>query len=178
MEFTGGYYEPILDSIYDSFDRMLKALGHNKTKVVFSNYNNIEPKDTYLIIDPTDIKQIGRRDESSLVSCPTETITTSTHYVACLKITAFGKGAGNLGTHIHSSITNTRTAFDELHKNRLAVLKKSSLRRNPQLRETEWIDAFVFDLDLTFSIYTRYTYDWVEYITVNGEIFKIPYREN
>lgn len=175
--FTGSYYTPLLDEVYDAFRAVFDRTGHSNVQILFSNTNALEPKGTYCAISPLQITQIGKRDESTLLEPTTETITTSTHYKLYLQFMFTGNSAGDVATHIQHSLMNNRRAFDELHKRNLSVLNKSDVRRNPRLRETQWVDSFAFDLNLTFSIFTRYSYDWVEYITTNGELFKIPYDE-
>jgi hypothetical protein len=175
--FTGSYYEPLLDEVHDSFRAAFDRMGHSKVAIIYSDMNTLEPKGTYCTISPLQISQIGKRDESTLIEPTTETITTSTHFKLYLQLMFTGDNAGSVATHIQHSLMNNRRAFDEFHKRNISVLNKTDIRRNPRLRETKWVDNFAFDLNLTFSIFTRYTYDWVEYITTNGEIFKIPYNE-
>lgn len=174
--FSGGYYEPLQDTLYDGMRAILDSLNYNTVDVVFSKTNSIESLNTYCVLDILQIKQEGKRDEGSFIVPEGEWLEFNTYYNIYLQVSVFGDKAGEVATALHHHFNNRR-CFEELAKRNLGLLKKTDLRRNPQLRETKWVDSFNFDTNLTFSIFTKQSFDWVEYITVNGEVFKVPYKE-
>lgn len=176
MEFTGGYLEPIMDSLYDATEAMLRENGFRDVSIIFATSGAPVPKNTYVVLDILEISQVGRSDESTYLTAEEKLLEFNTHYKIDLRIAVRGDSAPNIASSLHHNINNRR-CFEELMKRNLGVLNKSSLRRAPQLRETQWVEGYNFDLTLTFSVFTRQSYDWVEYISINGEVFKVPYKE-
>lgn len=171
-QFSGGYYRPIMDAVYDSLEAFLINCGYGNVDILFSKFNAPEPLNTYCIVDILQVEQIGKRDEGSYIP-QGGYLEFSTHYKIFLQVTVLGDSAGEVATALHHNFNN-RKCFEEFYKRNLSILNKGNLVRHPQLRETKWEDAFYFDTNLTFSIFTRQSYDWVEYVTINGEVFGEP----
>ena len=68
-------------------------------------------------------------------------------------------------------------AYDSFAFNRVKVFGVDrNLRRSPQMRDAEWIEGYSFDFRISSSLHVNYSYDWVEYITLNGDSVKLPTR--
>lgn len=176
MQFEGGYLEPLMDTLYDSLRAILDINGFNNVPIIYSMSNSPETLNTYCLIDILNIEQVGRSDEGTFIVPQTEVLEFNTHYKIYIQLASRGDSSSSVASSLHHNMNN-RKCYEEFHKRNLAILNKSNLRRAPQLRETRWVDGYNFDMNLTFSIFTRQSFDWVEYITVNGEVFKVPYKE-
>lgn len=176
MQFTGGYLEPLMDTLYDGFRAVLDVNGFEKVPIVYTMTGSPETINTYCLIDILNIEQFGRSDEGTFINPKGDTLEFITHYKIYFQVATRGDSAPSVASSLHHNMNN-RKCFEEFHKRNLGVLNKSPLRRAPQLRETRWVEGYNFDMNMTFSIFTRQSFDWVEYITINGEVFKVPYKE-
>lgn len=173
----GKFYTVIEDNLYLSIRSILDILGYPEVLVVHSNVNSLEPSKTYCVIDILDTSQSGRTNEASYIASETpdgvDMLESMTHYILLTQISFIGTNAGDVSHDFRHNISNNRVCFEEIQKKSFGLLSKSNLRRNPQKRETQWVNSFNMDMSLSFAIRTRQSYDWVEYITINDEVIRI-----
>lgn len=169
-----GFYSVLEDSVYDCVQGVMTELGYPTLKIVYSNQNGLEPTNEYVVISALDIKQLGMKDEASYIDPNSEDILeTVSHYTFCLRLSFMGDNSGNIGADFRHQLINNRKYFEIFQENKFGILKRTDLRRVPQLRESGWVESFNMDIDLSFAINTRQSYDWMEFITVNGEVIRI-----
>lgn len=173
-----GFYEVIEASLYDSVREVLDNLGYQKVPVVYANQNVLEPSKTYCVINILDFVQNGYRDEGTFISQdPSQedpnVLDTISHYSIPTQFSFIGESAGNVSHDFRHNTINNRKAYESFMKRNFGLLQRSSLRKAPQLRETEWVAGFNMDISFSFAIHTRQSYDWVEFININGEVFRI-----
>lgn len=164
--------EVIEDSLYESFKSILVRTGHKNTQVVFDKENGLEPKNTYLVISILDRESQGRTNRSTFLTKDAE-MWWMEHFTLCLQLTFVGKSASSIAWDVDDSLPASINFLEEFQKRNLGYLSKSKLRRNPQPRESGWMDAWALDIDLSFAIQSRQVMDWVEFITIDGELFRI-----
>jgi len=164
--------EVIKDSIYDSLEAIFRELDYPEAKIVFANENGLEPTKTYCIVNILDRQRQGRTSYSTYLSRDAESWDTE-FFTLCLRLSFNGKEADSLSWDFDDGLPAIKPFMEEFQKRKLGFLRKSKLRRIPQPRETQWVDAWNLDVDFSFAIQSRHVMDWVEFITINGEVFRI-----
>lgn len=165
-------YRIIEDSLYDCFKHALIHTGHRNTQVVFDRQNGLEPKNTYMVISILDRKSNGRTNRSTFLTEDAEMWWTE-HFTLQIQLTFVGKSAAEIGWDVDDSLPASIKFLEEFQKRNLGYMSKTKLRRNPQPRETGWTEAWVMDMTLSFAIQSRQVMDWVEFITLDGELIRI-----
>ena len=163
----------IKDAIYDSLKEILKGTGHKNTKVVFSDENGLEPKNTYCMVNILDRQRYGRTSESTFLTADKEEMWRTEFFKICLRLSFIGNSADEIAWDFDDSVPASRTFLQEFQKRNLGYIQKSKLRRIPQPRETKWMPMWNVDIDLSFAIQSRQVMDWIEYISVDGEVIRI-----
>lgn len=91
------------------------------------------------------------------------------HYTARVQLTFVGPEAGKFASNRHGNMLGG-LVLQEFNRLSIAPTKKSSLRRNPQLRGTKWVNEFAFDLTVSYAVLTvDDTTEWVEKFTLLGD---------
>ena len=163
----------IKDAIYDSLEVILRDIGHKKTKVVFSDENGLEPKSTYCIVNILDRQRYGRTSESTFLTADESEMWRTEFFKICLRLSFLGESADSIAWDFDDSVPASRAFLMEFQKRNLGYIQKSKLRRVPQPRETKWMPMWNVDIDLSFAIQSRQVMDWIEFITLDGEVIRI-----
>ena len=71
------------------------------------------------------------------------------YYEVTTQFSFFGRGAGNVAQAFHDKIGNTVLTKQVAARVNMGYMNKTDVRRNPQKRDTQWVDAY--NLDVTFS---------------------------
>ena len=83
-----------------------------------------------------------------------------------------------MATEFLNAIPNNVVVREAYQKNNLAPIRKSTLRRAPQKRDTKWVEFFNLDVTFSYAVYTNQTIDWVEHVRFvdenSGEIITVP----
>lgn len=165
----------IEDSLYDSFRFILDDMNYQDVDIVFSHQNGMEPKNTYLMINLLSTNRVGRVFESTYLT-EQEDMWYTNHYTTIMQLSFLGGKSKDVAFDFNDSIFSDRVYIESLQKRGLGVITKSDLRRQPQPRESEWVELQNLDLTMSFAVQTRRKMDWVEFITINGELHRIyPY---
>lgn len=172
-----GFYEIIEDQLYDAVREVLDDLGYPAVEVVYANENILEPSKTYCVINILDFVQLGGKDEGTFLSVdPSQTVQEVldiiVHYSIPTQFSFIGKTAGNVSHDFRHNAINNRKSYESFMRQSFGMLQRSNLRKAPQLRETEWVAGYNMDISFSFSIYTRQSYDWVEFIGVNDKVIR------
>lgn len=169
-------FTDLQDSIYDS----LKPIFPDK-EIVWMYLNNLEPEDSYIGLYVLEMDQVGREEYSTNVepidASGNYSILLSSQYEATLQVNFRGSEAQDLALRLNQATSNPY--FWEIwDKNKLSIMRKSSLRSAPQKRDTQWVMGFNQDLTLSFAYTQKQMIDPIEKIILvdkdTGEEIIIP----
>lgn len=157
----------IEDSLYSSLRSILDFYGYGGVVVIFANQGGLEPEHTYCLINILDKKRMGGVDESQLSPVEGEEaeLTYTNHYILCTQISFIGRDSGEVIGVFEDSVFSSRNCLEMLQRNNLGAIRQSKSRRNPQKRETTWVDCYNIDLDLSFAIQSKEEIDWIDSFT-------------
>lgn len=143
----------------------------------FSHNNGTEPVDSYVSINILDLQQIGHHSTPALTRA-NEILDVRVVYEALVQFSFFGTQAGNAAHAFTQRINNNPLVFEELSKQKLGVMRKSTLRRNPQRRDTTWVEAFNIDVTFSYILNTPQQVDVVEIVILedeySGDVYTVP----
>lgn len=151
---------------------VLDELGYVGVVPVESSSKGLEPESTYVLFDIPDLQQVGRGEKSSYLMGDRKSYVKK-GYKAFTQITAVGDDSRGIISSIHSRIPESSKMREIFHKWGFSILNKTSVRRNPQKREGEWVDTYNLGINLTFSYYFKEDSEWFELVTANGYEFRI-----
>lgn len=172
------YLTAVEDIVYLSLEKTLKNLSLTDVKIFNSNLNNLESESTYLVFTLYNFEQIGEAGRSSTISSVGETTESISHHHGKVQISVIGNKSSKVASSLHWALQNDMRAYDAFAYNRVKVFGVDrGLRKAAQLREAEWVDGYNFDMSVSATLHVKYSYDWVEYITLNGESIKLPYSD-
>lgn len=168
------YYEDMEGHIYVATRNVLDFIGYPTVRVFYAEADVLEPEKTYMIINILDVEQVGLTNEASYVFGPEETLDTTTHYKVLVQFTITGDSSRIVAPDFRHNIINNRACSFEYNKENLAFLMRGKLRNVPYKRETQWVDCFNFDVEMSFALQTRQSHDWVEQVVINDDIISPP----
>lgn len=147
------------------------------TRIKFSHDNATEPAQSYVVINILEMRQIGRHSTSSKLDS-SNTLSTQVSYEVTVQFSFLGSLSAEMSHEFTQRLNNNYLVLDSMKKNKVKMMRKSSVRRIPQLRDTEWVDNF--NIDVTFS-YIGLTQDIVDIIeaavledVIADKTFKVP----
>lgn len=144
---------------------------------IYSHQNGLEPAESYLSINILDVQQIGHHSTPALTTA-TEILDVRVVYEVMVQFSFFGSLAGDAAHSFTQRINNNPLVFEELSKQKLGIMRKSTLRRAPQKRDTQWIEAFNIDITFNYIVNTAQPVDVVEIVILqeeySGDIFTVP----
>ena len=172
------YYRKTEDIIYLSLERYLRVTGNEDIQILNSHMNALEPDKTYVVFTLLNLEQIGSGSESIRVDRDDETLQSISHHHGEVQIQVIGEKSSDIAGLLSWGLGNDRRAYDSFAYNKIRVFNiPKNIRRAPQKRDTQWVEGYSFDFKISLSLNTKYKYDWVEYVVINGEKHKVPYSE-
>ena len=172
------FYDKFEEHLYIATRKVLDDLSLTTVNVHYANNDVLEPSKTYCVLNVIDIQEFGYTDEASWMKLDQNTLDFNTHYKACVQFSIIGTKARSVSTTLWHHITRNPVSVFTFQKNNLGFLNRSKIRKAPQLRESTWVDGFNFDIEMSFSVYTKQVHDWIEKIVVNDEIITLPPFDN
>ena len=146
-------------------------------RVIFSHENGLEPSGDYCVINILENRQKGRASEATRTrqgeTYLQQMLPFTVFYYAKVQFSFIGKNALDIGMEFHNNVTNNRQVIEAYQYKSLSPGNKTDLKRLPKLRETDWAETAVMDLDFGYSVQRYQDINWVEYIIVNGDTFRI-----
>lgn len=146
-------------------------------QINYSHSNGTEPVDSYVSINILDIQQIGHHSTPALTRA-NEVLDIRAVYEVMVQFSFFGSLAGDAAHSFTQRINNNPLVFEELSKQKLGILRKTTLRRNPQKRDTKWVEAFNMDITFSYIVNTPQLVDVVEIVVLqdeySGDVFTVP----
>lgn len=165
----------VMNYLYDATTNALNVVGISNTTlpVIFSHESGLEPANTYCLIHILGMEQQGRVSEATFVEPENDELWFTSFYTLKTQFSFIGKKSENYGYGFRHHVVNNVRFREEYQKKNLSVTYRSDLRDQPQPRETQWMPVQNMDLNFSFAVQTRQAVDWVEFITVNGETYRI-----
>lgn len=78
----------------------------------------------------------------------------------------FGSLAAAAAHSFTQRINNNPLVFEELSRRKLGILRKTTLRRNPQKRDTKWVEAFNMDVTFSYIVKTEQLVGYVDAVVI------------
>ena len=161
------------DSLYDSFKDVLTSIGYPEMEVVFSHQNGLEPTKSYCVITILERQRYGRVQESTYLAADSSEMWYTNFYKLYFQVSFIGDRSPDVAFDFDDAVGSSRVCIEAFQKRNLGYIDKSTLRRMPQPRESKWVESWNVDLNYSFALQSRQVMDWVEFIDVNGEIYRI-----
>ncbi len=155
----------------------LSDIDIDPDKVIFSHGGGLEPDENYCVINIIQNKQKGRASEATRTrqgdTWEDQMLGFTVFYYATVQFSFLGKDALDLGMEFQHNVTNNRQVIEAYQYKSLSPVNKTDLKRLPKLRETDWVETTVLDLDFGYSVQRYQDINWIEYIVINGNTFRI-----
>lgn len=152
----------------------LVALNEYPTvTAIFSHQNGLEPAGSYVTISILSVEQQGHHSTSSLTNT-VEELTVSVAYEVMVQFSFVGSASGDMAYSFNQRINNNPLVFQELAKNKLGVLRKSTVRRAPQKRDTQWVEYHNMDVTFSYFISNQQIIDVVEGVVLQENLSETP----
>jgi hypothetical protein len=157
----------------------LKALELDEydVPVLFSHSNGPEPAESYVVINIVDLASIGKQSSSTLTDTQ-EQLTIINNYEVRAQFSFCGSLSGDMVMSFVQRIGANPLVHQEARRNNLGFMRKSSIRRAPQKRETQWVEFQNLDVTFSYAVRTDQLIDVIDTVIlqneVSGEIFTVP----
>lgn len=165
------YYQAFRMRLWEALSETLIDLGYPDVEVWMGGQNALEPQKTFCVFEILNLTDVGRFSESYYWDEDKEEFLShfTTFMTSLVQITVIGKDSEIVAPNLRQSFVNNRKNHDLFRSKGLSITKRSGMRPNPQKLDTEWMDCFVFDINLDFSFVDSEEYDYVEYFVINGK---------
>ena len=166
------WIDTLKDNIYLSTRSTLNMLGYeNDIVVIYSNEDILSPKKEYCVVSIISIKEVGMPDKSdnTLRATNSDKIDFVSSYIIDVQYSFIGKVSSLFATEMHHSLTGNQLCVLEYASNNLGILNKTQLRNSPQKWDTRWVDGWNFNTNLTYSLHTEHTFNWINKVIIEGD---------
>lgn len=165
----------IREATIDAFE--LSDIPIAGSNIIFSHSGGLEPNSDYCVINIIENRQKGRASEATRTkegaTWEQQSLPFTVFYYAKVQFSFIGANALEWGMEFQNNITNNRQVIEAYQYKSLSPVNKTDLKRLPKLRETDWVETAVFDLDFGYSVQRYQDINWIEYIVINGNTFRI-----
>lgn len=167
----------IFDTLGAKVQRALTTIlvrqGFVSPLVIYKYQNAPEPNKAFCAIFILENNEKGRASKSFFLEDVEGNPDVGRHYAqqhfnATLQLSFVGEGCGDMAYSLKQALRSSILAQEDFLKEGISVLDSTSVRSNPQMRETRWVDGFTMDMTLGYSVQHTEDLNWVEFITVNG----------
>lgn len=139
------------------------------TPIIFSNSGGTEPAESYVVISISSINQQGHHSTSSLLNTANE-IVFSVAYEVFVQYSFIGSMSGELAQAFTQNINNNPLTRQALQGQKLGFMRKSQVRRAPQLRDTKWVEYHNMDVTFNYVVVTQQTVDTVDGVVIELDL--------
>ena len=129
--------------------------NHTSTPIIFSHQPGAEPTTSYVVINILSVEQQGKAATPALLNRSSK-LDIRVMYNTLIQFSFYGDDAGAIA-HDFYHLFNSPETLESMSKNSVALLSKTRLRRNPQRRDTRWVESFNFDATFNYIINTPIT---------------------
>lgn len=146
---------------------------------IVAQQNGLEPRKDYCAIKALNIQRIGRADKSSMahdIGPDGEPRFVEYHvnqYEATIQLMFVGSNSGDFSMEYFDQFSGNTVIREVYQRNDIAPRRLTQVRRNPQLRESKWIDSFAMDIVVGFAVKTVQDIEWADYITLNNNLIPL-----
>ncbi|MNF65275.1 hypothetical protein D3C85_996080 [compost metagenome] len=164
--------QSVRNSILDIF-----AVDFPNTPIIFSHSGGSEPSVPYVVINILSVDQKGHHSTSTLTTVPIDGVgelSVSAFYEVMVQYSFCGTTAGDMAHTFSHRVSNNPLTFLEQQENKLAYMRKSTIRRAPQKRDTSWIENFNIDITYNYVANEQQLVDVVEGFVISDETGDIP----
>lgn len=156
----------------------ISALSEYPTMpVIFSHLNGAEPAESYVVVNILSIEQRGHAQTSTLTNT-LEELSIAASYEILVQYSFCGSLSGEASQSFTQRINNNPWVFEQQGKSKLGFMRKSQVRRAPQLRDTQWVDYHNMDVTYMYTANTQQAVDVIESVILedesSGDIFTVP----
>jgi hypothetical protein len=137
-------------------------------QVIFSNSSGTEPSGSYVVVNILAIEQIGHRSNSSKLDSLGR-LSTMVSYEVQAQYSFIGSASGDMAQSFTQRINNNQTSLNAQTANNLRVMRKSSLRRAPQLRDTKWVEYHNIDVTFSYNVVTQEAVDEIDVVIIQNQ---------
>ena len=136
----------------------LKALDEFTAPMVnYSHSSGTEPTGSYAVVNILSVEQIGHHTSSGLAKanglvCD---LSVTAAYEVNVQLSFIGSQSGEMAYSLYQRINNNPVVLEETAKNKLGFMRKSSVRRAPQKRDTTWVEYHNLDLTFSYHVVTK-----------------------
>lgn len=142
--------------------------------VIFSNLNGTEPAESYVVVNILFIDQIGQQRVSTLLDL-NEKLSVSAFYEVQVQFSFCGSLSGDMSHTFNYKIGNDPWVKEELLRNNLGYMNKTQVRRNPQKRDTQWVEYHSMDVTFNFTHNVQQTVDVIEHVALEDNLTGTQY---
>lgn len=157
------------DSILTTLPEFFPTSVEQNAGVIFSHTNGAEPSIPYVVINILSIEQQGHHSTSPLSNIDEE-IVSSAFYEVMVQYSFCGSSAGDMAQSFSHRVSNNPLVSMEQQRNKLAFMRKSTVRRAPQKRDTTWVENFNIDITYNYVLNEVVTVDIVEGVVLTTDI--------
>jgi hypothetical protein len=156
----------------------LAALSeYTSPQVIFSNSSGTEPSGSYAVVNILNIVQIGHRSTSTLLDL-NKNQATFVSYEVQAQYSFIGSESGDMAQSFTQRINNIQSSLNAQTTNKLGVMRKSSIRRSPQLRDTKWVEYHNIDVTFSYTVVTQEVTDEIDVVIIQNQVtnntFTVP----
>jgi hypothetical protein len=157
------------NSIIQSLISYFPTVADQDAGIIFSHLSGAEPSIPYVVINILSIEQQGHHSTSTLTSTAKQ-LSVAAFYEVMVQYSFSGSTAGSMAHDFSHKVSNSPIVFQEQETSKLAFMRKSTVRRAPQKRDTTWIENFNIDVTYNYVANEMQTIDWVDGIVVDHVI--------
>lgn len=144
--------------------------------IIFSHIDGSEPVGDYVVINILNITQQGHHMNGSLLSGGN--LQVSAAYEVQAQFSFVGSSSGDISHSFNQRISNNPLTLQEASRNKLGVMRKSSVRRAPQKRDTKWVEYHNTDVTFSYIAISQQAIDSIDAVVVNDVVddvvFTVP----
>lgn len=159
------FYSDLEDFLIKGTEDTLTLLGHTSTPAIFSHGNGKEPAETYCVINVLSAQAIGRAFESTAIDTA-QGLVYSQQYEITARFSFLGSKSGEVSFGFFENINKNRLVREYFQTNGISPMRKSDIRRVPQLRTTKWVDSFNLDVTFGFNYKSTQIINWVDQVRI------------
>ncbi len=146
--------------------------------IIFSHTSGSEPSTSYVAINIMSLEQKGHAVQSRRHNVDDITMSYQTVYEASVQFTFVGSNAGDMVQEFSQQINNNPILIDLYKRYNIGVMRKSTIRRTPQQRDTKYIEYISQDVVFSYRVVSKQSVDYIESVVLEDQradkIFAVP----
>lgn len=157
---------------------VLEYEGFSDVQMIWNAQGGLEPKGTYVVGSTLLRRRTQKEDRATFLEYDTDLMYWKEHYNWHLQLSVIGKEAVAVAEVLDDSIPANQVHRERFVKRSLSYMSKSSLQRNPQKRESGFVELWNLDLEINYSVQLTQVMDYIEFVVIGGETYRILPEED